>query len=502
MPSEPDDIRVLVLGSDPALTLDGATSLETDAQFEVTRTETASEASRALDRRAFDCIVVDDTAPGVDGAGFVATYCRNESDLSVLLVAEPDDEAVVEEALSAGADEFFRKTVGSDGFLGLANRVHALVERQRSNRREAEYREKASQLDTIFEDLPVSLYFKDEQARHVRVSKGHATGYEGYYPPRGKGDLTIESPGDFLGETDRDLFPEDNARESYEDDRRVIETGDPLPRKVEHLEFGDGGERWLTTTKVPWRGPDGDVKGLLGFSLDITERKRYERELERQNERLEAFAEVLSHDLRNPLNVASGRLDLVRDEHDGEHYEAIERSLDRMAELVDDLLALARHGQRVDDIERVDLPGCLDRSWQSVATGEATLSVETDAAVRADPGRLRQLFENLFRNAVEHGPPNSGHAASVHERAAEGLTVTVGDLDGGFYVADDGNGIPEADCERLFERDFTTAESGTGFGLAIVREIAEAHGWEVEATEGPSGGARFELTGVELADGQ
>ncbi|MEF8852210.1 MAG: response regulator, partial [Haloarculaceae archaeon] len=175
MPSAPSEIRALVLGPDPGLAaFDETTSAGTATRFDVRRTATASEAARALDRRAFDCLVVDD-ASSVDALGFVATVRGDDHDLPVVFAVDSDDDAVIEDALSAGADDFFRKTAGSGGVSGLVNRVHALVGRHRARRRVAECREKASQLDTIFEDLPVSLYFKDREARHVRVSEGHAT---------------------------------------------------------------------------------------------------------------------------------------------------------------------------------------------------------------------------------------------------------------------------------------------------------------------------------------
>ena len=122
-------------------------------------------------------------------------------------------------------------------------------------------------------------------------------------------------------------------------------------------------------------------------------------------------------------------------------------------------------------------------SWQQGSTGDATLVTETDRRVLADDSRLQELFENLFRNAVAHGSD---------------VTVTVGDLDGGFSVADDGPGIPPEDRERVFDHGYSTRGRGTGFGLSIVQEIADAHGWEVAVTESDDGGARFEVTGVDV----
>jgi PAS domain S-box-containing protein len=216
------------------------------------------------------------------------------------------------------------------------------------------------------------------------------------------------------------------------------------------------------------------------------ERELHERReaLERENERLDEFASVVSHDLRNPMNVAQGRLDLARERHDDEDLETVADALGRMETLIDGLLTLARRGQVVEETDPIDLAGVCRRCWGNVRTEDATIDVAFDGTILADRPRLTQLLENLFRNAVEHG------GSDVH--------ITVGALDGnGFYVADDGPGIPAEKRERVFESGYSTGEEGTGFGLRIVRDIAEAHGWSVEATESDEGGARFEIRGVD-----
>jgi len=196
---------------------------------------------------------------------------------------------------------------------------------------------------------------------------------------------------------------------------------------------------------------------------------------------LDEFASVVSHDLRNPLNVAAGRLELARVECDSEHFAAIDTAHDRMQTLIDDLLTLARQDEATD-VEPVSLPTVTEDCWQTVATIDATLAVETERTIRADRSRLQQLFENLFRNAIEH--------------AGADVTVTVGEISetNGFYVEDDGPGIPVEDRKQVFEAGYSTNDEGTGFGLRIVREIVEAHGWNIRITDGPDGGARFEIT--------
>jgi signal transduction histidine kinase len=136
-----------------------------------------------------------------------------------------------------------------------------------------------------------------------------------------------------------------------------------------------------------------------------------------------------------------------------------------------------------------------------VETNGATIEVETESTIRGDQSRTGTLLENLFRNAIEHGSETDGSTAdSAHENS--GPTVVVGELDGGygFFVEDDGPGMTPAERERAFESGYTTNEDGTGFGLAIVKQIVEAHGWTITATESPSGGARFEIAGVTLTD--
>jgi signal transduction histidine kinase len=209
-------------------------------------------------------------------------------------------------------------------------------------------------------------------------------------------------------------------------------------------------------------------------------------ELAAQTDRLEQFAGIVSHDLRNPLEVARGRLALARRECDSEHLDDVETAHARMDELIDNLLTLSRVGDAIEDPEPVELAALSENSWQHVETVDASLHTRTDQTIRADQRRTQQLLENLFRNAVEHG--------------GESVTLTVGNLADGFYVADDGHGIPADQREQIFDTGYTTSEDGTGFGLNIVDEIAEAHGWSVRVTDSESGGARFEVTGVEIVD--
>lgn len=225
-----------------------------------------------------------------------------------------------------------------------------------------------------------------------------------------------------------------------------------------------------------------------------------ERVLGRETDALALFASVVSHDLSNPLelgrvrrNAAQQTLSALRSDLDDAdvdvesdldsletHLEKIATAQDRMRELLTDARSLTEHGPDTDPAP-VSLAETARTAWGALATAGATLDVEADGEVTADESQFQQLFENLYRNALDH--------------ADAGATIRVGTLPeaAGFYIADDGPGIPAGDRENVFELGYTTAENGTGFGLAIVAEIAKRHEWSIDVTESERGGARFEV---------
>ncbi|WP_458207699.1 PAS domain S-box protein [Haladaptatus sp. NG-SE-30] len=233
----------------------------------------------------------------------------------------------------------------------------------------------------------------------------------------------------------------------------------------------------------------------LGSARDVTERKQRKQELKRQNERLEEFASVVSHDLRNPLNVAQGHLELARERGDEHHFDKTRNALGRMGSLIGDLLTLARQGLVVSDTEPVELTTVVRQAWTNADTQESTLIVDSLGTVRADRGRLQELFENLFRNAIEHaGSTTTVHVGKLDDASGnKEMNGSTDEFVSGFYVEDDGPGIPPEERESVFEYGHTTAKNGSGLGLSIVDGIAEAHGWSVSVCEGRDGGACFEI---------
>jgi len=470
-----DDVALEVTGLDPTVDpadADGDASPESDAGLSERVAETLAE-------RGFDALACRDDG-SYDAAAVVARVRERSTTLPVAVFASAGT-IDASTAASLGVTTYLQVDADVDAAARLAD-LAPVVERGREQRRDL------SILDSLLEQVSLSIYVKDREGHHVRVSDEmpSLTPPDYLESPDGKRHHT---PADIVDKTDFDLYPAPFAAETTADDERVTEDGDSVDDRVERA-YGDRIEgTYVTTSKAPWYDEHGDIVGLVGVTRDITERMQYERQLERQNERLERFAGVISHDLRNPLEVALGRLEFAREDGDEEHFDIVERSLHRINDLIDDVLTLAREGETVSDPVRTDLATVASDAWTVVDSETATLAVETESTLRADPSRLQQLFENVFRNAVEH--------------ADSSVAITVGDLDDarGFFIADDGPGIPEEDREAVFEPGYTSGD-GTGLGLSIVRTIAEAHGWEVSVADGADGGARFEFETLRVFEDQ
>jgi PAS domain S-box-containing protein len=331
---------------------------------------------------------------------------------------------------------------------------------------------------TLVETIEDPVYVLDEKGEFEYVNDAFVemVGYEretilGSKPTLVKSADTVERAEDALGQ----ILSSDGPKNKRFEIEIQPRDGEPIPCE-DHMGV------------LPYNGEC--FEGSVGILRDITELKEHKKELEQRNQRLNDFAGVVSHDLKNPLNVAEGRLELMQDEFDSEHFDPIETALDRIQRITEDMLWLTRAGRDIGSMDALRLQDTIDSAWNMIAdqTKDAELHYTDDTlstvVVEADDDRLSQLLENLFKNAIEH--------------CGNGVTVTVGAIDDGFYIEDGGPGIPEDRREDVFTAGYSTKEDGTGFGLNIVKRIVKAHGWEIHVAESSEGGTRFEITSVEF----
>ncbi|NLV08885.1 PAS domain-containing protein [Halomicrobium mukohataei] len=415
------------------------------------------------DRRDVGCVLV--TAAPTDAS--VVEACEQihavDEHRPILLSLGDSAGRTAARATQAGASEI---VLDEDD---LPDRLAAAVDRYERRRDQAA---ESSMFRTLLDGVEGAVYVKDREARHLRKSTS-------------PGDFSSEA---FIGQTDVDMYGEsDNAVESYEDDLRVIEEGEPLYDKEASYTTPDG-THWSWTTKLPWEH-DGEVVGLVGWTRDVTEIVERRERLKCQDQRMEEFVRSIRHDMKSPIQIASGRIALARETGDVTTLEQASEAITRIDEILDDLTqtvlensSLSPEGVGVGQSSPVSLPALVEDVWELVGFDAASLEVEfgPDAVVNAPRSSIRPVLENLLKNAVDHG--------------CSGVTVRVGPLpSGGLYVADDGPGIPETERELVFEDGYTTTRTGTGTGLSIVTNIAEQRNWELSLTESWAGGARIEL---------
>lgn len=322
-----------------------------------------------------------------------------------------------------------------------------------------------------------------------------------------------------LGSPDSDLFPSDVVDAFREHTDAVLADDERQEHRIETDVKGEA--RFLDVVHLP--GDTANGPPVIGRIIrDVTDQVDRERMLRTERDRLEALSSAVVHDARNAIQIIRGRALLVEEslpadaDEPEEHLSALDVGVDRLSELIESLESLRSVSDPVADPVPVSIAEAARDAWATAAAPDATLRVRADPMVLGDPVRVRTLLENLFRNSVEHASgtnelraepaaervdresPRGNDVGSDSKptsgRANSSVTVTVDALDGarGFAVNDDGNGIPEAERERVLEFGYSQ-NGGTGLGLGIVSGIVDAHGWSIDVSESESGGARFEI---------
>ncbi|AGN02103.1 PAS/PAC sensor signal transduction histidine kinase [Salinarchaeum sp. Harcht-Bsk1] len=429
--------------------------------YRIANADSIAAATDGLDE-AVSCVVTPGTLPDGSGVDLAARIADRERSPPVVLVPREIDETV---ALAT-----------TDGVAAIVpaeheDRLAAAVDDVASSYLERFGKElQLEAVETMFGAIEDVFQIKDADGRYLRLLSNRE------WP----------SESDALGRTDRVLHDDQfGVNETYyAEDQQVLDSGDPILGEV--TAYGDGPLFWLETTKVPLRDDDGTVRGLVGHVRDVSDRMQDRSELERKNQRLDRFAGYVTHDLQNPLSIATGYLELAK-EGDEEALAAVEDAIERMQQLIDDIEILARGEQRMlqtgDDGTLVaaqqHVVEIVRNVWSVLAPETATLEIDLPegTVLYAGEQEFRSMLENLLKNALQHG--------------GEDVTVRIGRVYGGMYVEDDGPGVPVDERDEIFEQGYSTAKGGTGTGLAIVDEVATAHEWDLEVETGTDGGARF-----------
>ena len=231
---------------------------------------------------------------------------------------------------------------------------------------EAEARELAEEYEALLNNVEDAIFLINVEKREESVRFEFGRLSPSYERQTG---ITTE---DVQGQTPRDVFGEEQGAELEANYHRCVNAGEPISYQ-EELRVDEGARFWQT--KLAPMVNDGEVTRLIGVTRNVTERVERERQLRQQNERLEEFASVVSHDLRNPLNVAQGRATLLAEQVESDHLKPLVQALDRMEVIVEDTLTLARQGDTISETESVSLTDLVGKCWGTVDTEDANIEI-------------------------------------------------------------------------------------------------------------------------------
>lgn len=280
-------------------------------------------------------------------------------------------------------------------------------------------------------------------------------------------------------------FPVANDKEKIENEieKTMSDTDKIITTKYKVKDQNTGEKIWVETRTQNFIDTQ-PVNGIIRVTREITEEKERKEAIKEKNNQLDQFASVVTHDLRNPLAVAQGNIDLIENRLETDNEEIFEyandvdSSLNRMENIIQNMLSLTKSGEITGEKQVKNIDSIISDAWENVEAKEATIEVNTEKKVNCDDEALIQCFENLFRNSIEHG--------------GKDVKITIEEIRGGVCIKDNGSGISEDIADTLFEMGETTEKTGTGYGLGIVKQIVDEHDWEIEIDTKHTG-AKFDI---------
>lgn len=427
---------------------------------------------------SIDCIISDYDMPEIDGLELLEFVRERYPDLPFILFTGKGSEEIASQAVNAGVTGYLQKG-GPDQLERLQNRVIHAAENHRAKVQSERY-------TTVLKALNYPIYVVDENAEFSYVNDAFV-------------EMTGYSHDEIIGESPSFIKSEDGVQRANDVLRSVVSSSGPDREtfRIEiHTKDGDTVPCRDHMAALPF---DQDFRGSVGILRDISKEEQRQKQLKQQNEQFEEIISFVSHDLRTPITQAQLGLELAQEDDSTVELERVESAIDRVGAYIKELETLAETGITVNETGKISVDRLASRAWD-VLSRESDQLEANSVTIRGDPERTKSLIENLLRNAVEHTEPGVTVRIGSIESSGESGTNNNTERPSGFYVEDTGDGIPEKTRNKAFDAGFTTAKDGSGLGLSIVSRVTEAHDWDITVTDGADGGARFEITGVEIVN--
>jgi PAS domain S-box-containing protein len=473
----------------------------------------SEESARQLTDAAFEAIVIHDKGIILDAnLSFCRIYGYERSEIigmNALQLTAPEDQALVQQKIASGDTSPYEGAgLRKDGtrfraqvmgrpviYKGRTVRVTAIRDITESHQTQAALEVERNLVRTLIANLPHRIFYKDSQGRYVIINNIVARSYG------------LDSPEDAVGSTVFDYYPEDLAAKYHADDMAVIQSGQALINREETSIDENGNSIWLLTNKIPVRDGDGQVVGLIGISIDITEREQAKAQrlklalVEEKAELLREFLNTVSHDFKTPLTIINTTTYLLERLTDPaiqkDKLEIIKTQTLRLSKLIQDMLMMSQlESVPIVDFQRLDINLLLreiEASFRSLAEQKhlvVSLNLATNLPpIPADRDNISRVLVNLVENALTYTQPDG--MIKIQTVMQDDQVV--------IEVSDTGIGISETDLPNIFDLFYRADKArsahtaGSGLGLAIVKKIIEMHHGSIEVESQPGVGSTFRV---------
>jgi hypothetical protein len=450
------------------------------------RVDTEEGMRAALERESWDLVLSDFSMPQFSAAGALALIADLGLDIPFIIVSGALGEETAVNIMRSGVHDFVVKDNIQRLVPAIARELNAARIRRERRAADAKLDFERKLLQQLMDSSPDAISFKDVNRCYIRLNEAERRTLDA-------GDQ------DLFGRTADNHIEPERARVRREDEERVLETGQPVLDSIERVVGGDGAVRWLSATRAPLRGPNGEIAGIVAIARDITESRHQEQ---MKNE----FIATVNHELRTPLTSIVGALRLLGDGRAAASQDSAKRLLDialengeRLARIVNDILDFERigSGKMLYRKELVPVRALVEQTIEAnqILAREYGVRLLLDdpsgqADVSTDPARLSQVITNLLSNAIRFSPRGADVVVAIES------TPTMVRIS----VKDQGPGIPPEYKDRIFEKfvqvDATDArkKGGTGLGLAIAKQITTQLGGEICLDTVPNRGSCFHVT--------